>query len=243
MKLLGFTVGEVEDTSFHVNAGTAAITSSVTLELYAPLLHLAAEPDPVSAEALRAAIASLVAKGLHAELHRDPPLIGSYAVALRMAPDAGSPRHAAENALPEIPAMPAGGVDSLLTRLGNVPVDRIADRVLSITHHVDQIASSPALKDSVVQLHAALKEVHAVVANAGPQITTLVDSLRRTGSQLERTATEVQGLAQSAGGLVGGPTAQAGLQTAIREVTDAARSVRELADYLDQHPEALVHGR
>jgi len=81
-----------------------------------------------------------------------------------------------------------------------------------------------------------------VVANAGPQITTLVDSLRRTGSQLERTA-EVQGLAQSAGGLVGGPTAQAGLQTAIREVTDAARSVRELADYLDQHPEALVHGR
>jgi uncharacterized lipoprotein YmbA len=29
----------------------------------------------------------------------------------------------------------------------------------------------------------------------------------------------------------------------MREITEAARSVRELADYLDRHPEALVQGR
>jgi paraquat-inducible protein B len=29
----------------------------------------------------------------------------------------------------------------------------------------------------------------------------------------------------------------------IRELTDAARSLRALTDYLEQHPEALIRGR
>ncbi len=29
----------------------------------------------------------------------------------------------------------------------------------------------------------------------------------------------------------------------MRELTEAARSVRGLADYLDRHPEALLRGR
>ena len=34
-----------------------------------------------------------------------------------------------------------------------------------------------------------------------------------------------------------------GLGNTLYELTRAARSVRELADYLDRHPEALLHGR
>ena len=29
----------------------------------------------------------------------------------------------------------------------------------------------------------------------------------------------------------------------IRELTEAARSIRDLTDYLDQHPDALIRGR
>jgi paraquat-inducible protein B len=29
----------------------------------------------------------------------------------------------------------------------------------------------------------------------------------------------------------------------MNELSQAARSVRELADYLDRHPDALLHGR
>jgi hypothetical protein len=43
---------------------------------------------------------------------------------------------------------------------------------------------------------------------------------------------------------MGGQSAQnADLPRLISELTDAARSVRALADYLDEHPEALVRGR
>ena len=35
----------------------------------------------------------------------------------------------------------------------------------------------------------------------------------------------------------------AGLGSTLYELNRAARSLRELADYLDRHPEALVRGR
>jgi paraquat-inducible protein B len=42
-----------------------------------------------------------------------------------------------------------------------------------------------------------------------------------------------------------GNTAPTGtdLPRLMRELTEAARSVRGLADYLDRHPEALLRGR
>jgi paraquat-inducible protein B len=33
------------------------------------------------------------------------------------------------------------------------------------------------------------------------------------------------------------------LQQAVRELTGTARAIRTLANYLDQHPEALLRGR
>jgi hypothetical protein len=65
-----------------------------------------------------------------------------------------------------------------------------------------------------------------------------VASLRGAAQQLDATA-------QSARLTMGtSPAAPSGnLQHALDELTGAARSVRALADYLDEHPEALVRGR
>jgi hypothetical protein len=42
----------------------------------------------------------------------------------------------------------------------------------------------------------------------------------------------------------GGMASQNGnLQSTLKELTGAARSVRSLADYLDRHPEALIKGK
>ncbi|MDE2451109.1 MAG: hypothetical protein KGO22_19185 [Gammaproteobacteria bacterium] len=40
-----------------------------------------------------------------------------------------------------------------------------------------------------------------------------------------------------------GTATQNGLANTVQEVTEAARAVRSLADYLDRHPEALIRGR
>lgn len=235
VKLRGFPIGEVRAVGFDYDVGRDAIETPVTLALYPSLLPIAGAPQ-TGGEPFRAAIDRLVAAGLRAQLERDPPLIGSHRVALDMVPGAPAAQVTVANGVPEIPVAPAGGLPSVVARLNEIPLDQIAENVLDITHHVDQITSSAALHDSIVQLDASLREIRRTVQRVGPEADELLDTLRATSAQLDRTA-------QTAERTLGGAASQTGLHETLREIADAARAVRSLADYLDRHPEALIAGR
>jgi len=85
-------------------------------------------------------------------------------------------------------------------------------------------------------LDAALKQIHQTTAQAGPQITQLVRTLHKTSDDLDQTA-------KNADQFVAGTATQDGLNSVTVEVTEAARAVRSLANYLDRHPEALIKGK
>jgi paraquat-inducible protein B len=237
VKFRGFTVGEVEEIGFRFDARTGEVATPVTLMLFPALFHIHNVPNPKSPATLRTAVGSLVRDGLRARLERDPPLIGGTTVTLEMGPKANPANSPTVNGVPEIPALPhSGGVRSLVARLNDVPLEQIGQNALAISKRVDTLVSSPELEDSVTQLHAALVQIRKTTAAAGPKINRLVDALRKTAQQLDQTA-------RSTNRLVGGPASQTGLTTTMREATEAARAIRELADYLDRHPEALIHGR
>ncbi len=236
VKLRGFAVGEVKQIGFHYDVKTGKIKTPVAVALYPGLFHMENTKQPRSDDTLRAALDRLVEEGLRARLDREPPLIGSYRVALEMVPGAPTAHLNIANSRPEIPAAPGGGLQSIVNRFNNVPIDQIAQNLLDITKQLDQIASSPKLKDSIVQLDASLREIHDTVKNIGPKMNELVQSLRNTAQQLDQAA-------NTAEKTMGGPTSQTGLHDTLREMKEAARAVRSLADYLDRHPEALISGR
>ncbi len=236
VKLRGFTVGEVRSVGFGYDARSGALSSPITLALYPSRFHIHHARSPQSDAALRAAVSALIAKGLRARLGRSPPLIGDYRVTLEMVPGAPSASPERLHGLPVIPTAPGGGLDSILSRLNKVPLDQIAQNVLDLTHNADRIVSSPKLHDSVAQLDATLKQIHKTAAKAGPRITRLIHDLRNTAGQLDAAA-------KAADKSLGGAPSQTGLRQSLREITEAARSVRALANYLDRHPEALVQGR
>ena len=243
VKLRGFTVGEVKRIGFAFDEGSGHVSSPVALDLYPSLFHIQGATTPDSPAALHALLDKLIQQGLRARLERDPPLIGGYRVTLDMEPGAPAPA-STTGAQPQIPAASGGGgLSTVVDRLKDVPVGQIAQNVLDLTRHADELVSSPDLKNAVVQLDAAIKQVHAAASqvnetasSAGPKITKLVESLRRTADQLDRAAT-------SASRVAGGTATQYGLEGATEAVTEAARSVRALASYLDRHPEALIQGR
>jgi paraquat-inducible protein B len=268
----GFPVGEVQAIGFHYDAATGRIDTPVMLALYPDLFHIQGATRPESAEALRAALTQLVEAGLRARLEREPPLIGSYRVTLEMVPGAPAAEVHLAKDVPEIPTAPGGGLDSIVTRFKDIPIDQIAQNVLAITQHVDTLVSSPKLTDSIVQLDASLRDVHTVVQEVGPQVDKLVQALRHTMGQLEQTAQatlrdvhtmvqevgpqvgqlvqalrhtaeQLEQTAQAADKTLGGAPSQTGFNDTLREIKAAARAVRSLADYLDQHPEALITGR
>jgi paraquat-inducible protein B len=236
VKLHGFTVGEVREIAFDYDAKTGDLAMPGTIALYPALLHIKGVAEPDSPAALRAAIDTLIGKGLRARLDQDPPLVGSFRVSLEMMPGAPAATPAIVDGIEQIPAASGGGLASIVQRINKVPIEQIAQNVLDATHHIDSIVSSPRLKDAVTQLDSALKQIRTTVSKAGPQVSQLTVTLRKAADDLDQTA-------KSANHVVSGTASEGGLDTTLREIKDAARSIRSLADYLDRHPEALIKGR
>ncbi len=239
VKLRDFVVGEVRSIGFEYDARTGALRTPVTVELDADRLHLsgAGEADQAAwARTLNDVVAQLVHAGLRAQLAQNPPLVGADYVSLDFIPHAGVAALDLGTEPPRIPAAPGGGLSQLATQLGALPITQIGDNVRQITARVDALVSSPRLTDSVMHLDDTLAGIDRIVQGAGPQVQPLIASLRRAAGQME-------GVAAAARQSLGGADEQGGLTEAMDELTRTARSVRDLAQYLERHPEALIEGK
>ncbi len=98
--------------------------------------------------------------------------------------------------------------------------------------------NSPKIDDSIDHLDRTLQSVDDITAEVKPKIGPLIDKLNTTADQLQQTATAANGVMSGTGG-----PQDANLPAAIQQVTDAARAVRSLADYLERHPEAIIKGK
>lgn len=235
--LRGFIVGEVRAVGFAYDPTTGDLSTPATLAIYPSLFHIKGVGKTPNASEVSTEIALLIGKGLHARLARDPPVVGSYQVSLEIAPGAKPPAGPLTlDGLPQIPVAEGGGIAGIVTRINKVPIERISQNLLNITAHVSTLTSSPRLKDAIVQLDAALRQIHGMTAKAGPQVPVVIARLRRAAGDLDATA-------KSANRLMSGTATQNGLADTVQEITETARAVRSLADYLDRHPEALIRGR
>ncbi|MGH8227266.1 MAG: MlaD family protein [Steroidobacteraceae bacterium] len=236
VELRGFTVGEIGYVGFSYDPRMGDLAAPTTLAIYPKLFHIETRSDRPDAAAVRAAIATLIGKGLRARLERDPPLVGSYRVSLEMVPGAPAVAPAVVGGLPQIPVAPGGGLSSVANRLEKVPIEQIAQNALDITRRLDTLVSSPRLRDALVQLSQAMRQIHRVTAKSGPQVTALIATLRKAADDLDGTTRAMRQV-------VSGTATQGGLEGSLQEIKDAARAVRSLANYLDRHPEALIEGR
>lgn len=240
VKLRGFTVGMVEGIALNYNAVTHRLETPVTVALDPKRFHIEGGLRPVNGHwqpVMNEVLQQLVSAGMRGQLTQNPPFIGSYNVTLDFVAGASSAQLTKVGNMLQIPTVSTSGPNSIIQRVNNVPIDKIAQQVLEITDQIRGIVSSPSLHDSIKHLDHTLVELDRTVRVAGPQITQLVTSLRQTAKEMDATAVAANRV------LGASPTSQdSNVRTALHELTETARSVRALADYLDRHPEALIRG-
>lgn len=103
--------------------------------------------------------------------------------------------------------------------------------------NLNRATAGPQLHDTVASLNRVLTHLDRLVVQTQPNLNELLKSLRDTSDAAQRTIALLQ---ERAGG---NAPANTDLPQLMNELSQAARSVRELADYLDQHPDALLRGR
>jgi len=101
-----------------------------------------------------------------------------------------------------------------------------------------------AIEDSVASL---LKNLDKTVTSTRGTLTNvdgLIVNLDKTLGATRGTLTNADSLLNNAGTMIAPDSAlNAELNLLLQQGGDAARALRVLADYLERHPEALIHGK
>ena len=252
----GFEVGMVSSTELVTDPKIGGLETHIILLLDPTRFHIegATNAGEDWTKLMNATLDALVRHGLRVTVSQDPPVIGAPQVALEVETagtrgleptSEGAAGLDYSGRYPRIPTGSAAGLSAFSQQLGRVPLDEIANNVRAITERVKSLADSPQLDDSIHHLDRSLTELDQTLRTAGPQVAPTLTTVRDTVASLRQTATDIDATADTARDLMSSDAAAPGAsaQQALRELSDAARSIRSLADYLDQHPEALIRGR
>jgi len=212
-------------------------------------------------------LTQLIDKGLRAQLVTQSFVTGQLAVSLDLMPDTPV-RLVGNAALPEIPTVPST-FEKLTETIKQLPLQELVDRLIGAITGVEKLVNSPELArmpgkiDSVLTTgNELLSEVRSKVGPLARNLDDAVQSYTELAKHLDRrtegisasttkTLDSFDATLKDSRVAIGkfqkiissdSPTV-ADLNRALAEIANAARSIRELASYLERHPEALIQGK
>jgi paraquat-inducible protein B len=201
---------------------------------------------------------NLVARGLRGQIASESIVTGILYISLDIRPN--TPAHfqaPPDSAYPEIPTLPTAFEQAqelameALTKLGKMDLDRLLTELSGTVASVSNLARSPQLKASIDALPAtinrlstAAEAIQRLANNANAQLGPTTASIRQASMSATVALEQTQATLKSMRATVGpGSPLTYQLGQTLADLSQAARSMRELADYLNRNPSAIVRGR
>jgi paraquat-inducible protein B len=241
VRMQGMRIGEVADVHMEFDAATDRVSVPVLIDIEADrvkLLHDSATPSDFEQRAY-ATFGRFIARGLRARLASASLITGQKVVDLDFVPDALEMKMSQNGAYPEIPAIPAEDLDTVVASandlLGSLQVTAAK---------LNGIVSSPAVMRSVHSLDSSLANLDYVSRDARAGIGPLITALRAAAESADAALKQASGTLVVAKNALDSRSGDGGdLAGTLREIENAARSLRILADYLESHPNSLLFGK
>ncbi len=197
-----------------------------------------------------AVVGHLVDDGMRAELATRSFITGQASVSLEFSPGAAPAQVGRQGDAIVVPSRP-GGAGSLMdamseiaSRLSRLPIDQIADNLNALLTSANQTIGGPDMRSAIRSLSATLQDLQTLVRQTNAGLTPALRRLPAISDQLQKTVTHANEVLAGVGTSYGADSDfHRDLQQLMQQASDAARSIRLLADFLDRHPEALVRGR
>lgn len=264
----GVKIGSVNDISITVVPSTAGLKIPVTFSLEPERFEgaeLAMKDDPESIQK------TITEYGMRAQLQTMSFLTGQLMVSLDFFPGQEADYVGVSKEYPEIPSMPTP-LEELQRTIENLPFREMIENLNSTLAKADWLLRSLEKRQTLQRVEAAVVDFQNLVKHIDTQIDPLMENLTKTTGAAEDTLTEaaetltlaresIKKLETSAQETL--TSAQSALNQAeqvmrnysgdsqlateitktLREFSETARSLQRLTDYLERHPEALLHGK
>ncbi len=240
VQMRGIRVGEVTDLHMEYDARTDRVSIPVTIELQPQritILHRAAS-DMDFRQKSYATFRMFVARGLRARLRSGSLITGQQIVSLDFVPDAPAATMIETGPIPEIPFV---GTDDLGAVVASAKT--LLDRAGSTVATLDGLVASPQVRRSLASLDASLANLDHVTRAASVQTAPLLRELRSASRSADQTLNQATATLAVTDAALGDGGSGGNLAATLVELKDAARSLRDLADYLEAHPGSLLRGK
>jgi paraquat-inducible protein B len=227
--LHGIHVGEVSGFGIEYDQDEGIFRFPVDVDIYTEMLREhyiagATRANDTTKAGQREIVDRLVAAGIRARLKTGNLVTGQLYIDLDFVPHA--PRTAINWNTPR-PQMPSvgGGLNALADKLGDIATK--LDQV-----PVDQISAQ--LLKTLQELQGTLRGTSALVGHLNddvtPEVTAALGSARQALKAVESTLSDASPL-------------QSDLRDTLKQLSHSARTLADLSDYLEQHPESLIRGK
>ncbi len=229
----GVVVGEVASIGVDFDPSSGEVRVPVALRLYPDRLRGKASQGEASA-----VIDRLVARGLRAQLRNGSLLTGQLFVALDYFPDA-----------PKVPANKSGAAATIPSIPGSL--ETLQTTLLAVARKLERLPLEPLLTDArstLQRMELTLLAAENAVKRLDSELTPQArDTLKELGRTLETAEKTLSGAQRSLAGvdrlIAEDAPMQNDMRQTLREISRAAESMRNLTDYLERNPGALLRGR
>jgi len=266
----GVQVGYVTDIKLYASLDTLETLIPVIYEINPDKFKFIKGSEVVGAAsdaASKFSVDDWINVGLRAQLDSESFVTGQLMIELDFQPGTKMVFRNKTIPYPEIPSITSGITQAIedaqrffATLQQEVNIKELSAKLTSILNGVDQLANSEELRraiagiDTVVNaestqtlpddLSKAITELGTAIESAQTLLTDLDSNLVPAAQNLAATLEQAEKFLASASAQLDGQSVLAvQISNTLVEVSDAARSIRVLADYLEQHPEAIIRGK
>ena len=185
----GVTVGHVSSIVLRANAKKLTINVPVVIEVDPKRMEI----EGGMAKDRRERMKKMIAKGLRARMALQSIVTGSSLIEIDFLPETPVRLTGLDPAYIEIPTL-RSPINKLAQKLENIPVEKIADKLVDILDSLDSLLKDPEIKELVHnlnedsrKLNGVLENADTLVLNADGRVTEVSDSLQITLSDAQKT--------------------------------------------------------
>ncbi len=243
VKLKGVQIGEVTDVTA-VFADNWEFYVEVIIEVDRDVVVNASGMEDTTPEA---EITALIARGLRAQLETQSLVLGQKYVKLDLFPDSELRYQFLNQEYTEIPSIPTVGeqightLSRLVDKIDAVPIAELSQAMLSAIQGIDSLVHSPELWGVIVAAERAFNETAVILADIDDQFGPMSADVAEVSAAMTRALAAADTLLVTLRGVT--VENQADVYKTVKELSETARSLRNLLDYLQRHPDAMLWGK
>jgi paraquat-inducible protein B len=260
----GVNVGTVTNIQLVMGMSKADIRIPVTIEINPENFLVSQHMIKEMPKSLKETLGTQINAGLRAQLQLQSLLTGQLFIQLDFYPGTrvelvGNDRY------PEIPTIPTP-IEKITKKLEDFPVEQVMNNIIStsqglnklvnspelhqsiqslkeILENLERLVRSPELQKSVNSLHSALDDFASLARTVDSQVQPLSSELHATLNETRLAMSQARLTLESAQHLVSDQKLLYAIDNALAEITGAARSVRDLSDFLERQPQSILRGK